>query len=131
MKGSCKKGRIIPNGVSLEKHENDTVVFFTNLGCIVELIPPVLTPNSKTPDFMMDGQAWEMKSPSGNSKNTIERSFRKAARQSENIVLDLRRIKIDTNKALEICEKLFNASRRVRRMRVITGKQELKEFSKK
>lgn len=130
MKHNCKVGRIIPNGVSLEKHENDTVVYFTNMGYTVELIPPVLTPNSKTPDFMMAGQAWEMKSPSGNSKNTIERSFRKAAKQSENIVLDLRRVKLDTDKALEICEKLFNASRRVRKMKVITGK-ELKEFSKK
>ena len=55
-----KFGKIIPNGVSLEKHENNTVVFFTNLGHNVELIPPSNTPKAKTPDFMMDGQAWEM-----------------------------------------------------------------------
>jgi hypothetical protein len=35
-----KKGKIIPNGVSLERHESETVVFFTELGYEVELIPP-------------------------------------------------------------------------------------------
>ena len=49
-----KIGKITPNGVSLEKHENDTVVFFTNLGYNIELIPPSNTPKAKTPDFMMD-----------------------------------------------------------------------------
>lgn len=32
-----KIGKIIPNGVSLEKHENDTVVYFTDLGYDIEL----------------------------------------------------------------------------------------------
>ena len=52
-----KIGKIIPNGVSLEKHENDTVIFFTNLGFNIELIPPSNTPKAKTPDFIMDGKA--------------------------------------------------------------------------
>lgn len=39
MKRQTKQGRIIPNGVSLERHENDTIVFFTNLGYTIELIP--------------------------------------------------------------------------------------------
>ncbi len=37
--GDMKKGKITPNGVSLEKHEYDTVLFFTELGCDVELLP--------------------------------------------------------------------------------------------
>ena len=42
-------GKITPNGVSLEKHENDTVVFFTNLDHNIELIPPSNTPKAKIP----------------------------------------------------------------------------------
>lgn len=128
---TVKKGKIIPNGVSLERHENDTAVFFTNLGHDVELIPPVLTPNSKSPDFMMDGLAWEMKSPLGSSKNTIERLFRKAAKQSENIIMDLRRTKFEDAKSLEICEKLFHASKRIKRMKVITRSCKLKDYARK
>ena len=130
-KQKCKKGKIIPNGVSLEKHENNTIVFFTNLGYTVELIPPVLTPNSKTPDLMMLGQPWEMKSPLSNSKNAIERSFKKAAQQSENIILDLRRTTAKSTEAIKIYEKLFNGSKRVRKMKIITKNQELKEYNKK
>ena len=125
-----KIGKIIPNGVSLEKHENETVVFFTNLGFNIELIPPSNIPKTKTPDFIMDGKAWEMKSPHGKSHSTIEHSFRHAATQSENIILDLRRNKISTDQAKTVIKKLFNASRRVHNLKVITKEQALLDFKK-
>ena len=34
-----KKGKIIPNGVILEKHEYRTVLLFTEMGVDIELIP--------------------------------------------------------------------------------------------
>ena len=34
-----KKGKIIPNGVILEKHEYKTILLFTEMGSDVELIP--------------------------------------------------------------------------------------------
>lgn len=33
------KGKIIPNGVILEKHEYKTILLFTEMGANVELIP--------------------------------------------------------------------------------------------
>jgi len=125
-----KIGKIIPNGVSLEKHENDTVVFFTDLGYDVELIPPSNTPKAKTPDFIMDGKAWEMKSPQGSSRVTIEHAFKRAARQSENIIIDLRRTKIPADQSKASLEKLFKASRRIRNLKIITIEQQLIEFKK-
>ncbi len=125
-----KIGKITPNGVSLEKHENDTVVFFTNLGYNIELIPPSNTPKAKTPDFMMDGKAWEMKSPQGKSRVTVEHAFKRAAKQSENIIIDLRRTKIPTDQAKTALEKLFGSSRRVRNLKVITREQQLLDFKK-
>lgn len=125
-----KIGKIIPNGVSLEKHENETVVYFTDLGCDIELIPPSNTPKAKTPDFMMDGKPWEMKSPQGNSRVTIEHAFKRAAKQSENIIIDLRRTKIPTKDSKASLEKLFNASRRIRNLKIITIEQQLIEFKK-
>ena len=125
-----KIGRITPNGVSLEKHENETVVYFTNLGYDIELIPPSNTPKAKKPDFMMDGKAWEMKSPQGKSRVTVEHAFKRAAKQSENIIIDLRRTKIPTNQVKASLEKLFKASRRIRNLKVITREQELLDFKK-
>lgn len=125
-----KIGKITPNGVSLEKHENDTVVFFTNLGYNIELISPSNTPKAKTPDFMMDGKAWEMKSPQGKSRVTVEHAFKRAAKQSENIIIDLRRTKIPTDQTKTALEKLFGSPRRVRNLKVITREQQLLDFKK-
>lgn len=125
-----KKGRIIPNGVSLEKHENETVVYFTNLGHDVELIPPSNTPKAKTPDFMMGGKAWEIKSPQGKSRVTVEHAFKRAAKQSENIIIDLRRTKISTKESIVSVERLFKVSRRVRSLKVITRENKLLDFKK-
>ena len=60
-----------------------------------------LRPESrKTPDIDADGIKWEIKSPRGNSKKTIENNLRNAGRQSQNIVIDLRRIKLHQQKAI-------------------------------
>ena len=116
-----RKGKIIPNGVILEPHEYKTVVFFTELGYDVEFMPRVNTPKSYSPDIMMRGLIWEMKSPNGKGKSTIEHIFRKAAHQSENIILDLRRSKgKNESKNIHQIEQRFFRSRRVKRMHIIT-----------
>lgn len=125
-----KKGKIIPNGVSLEKHENDTVVFFTNLGFDIELIPPSNIPKAKTPDFNMNGKAWEMKSPSGKGRSVIEHAFKRAAKQSENIVFDLRRVNIPTKRAITEINRYLKASKRVKRIKIITRERELIDLNK-
>lgn len=49
----------------------------------------------KSPDLIINGEIWELKSPIGNSKNTIANNFKNARKQSTNIVIDLRRCKLD------------------------------------
>ena len=125
-----KKGKITPNGVSLEKHENETVVFFTELGCDVELIPPSNSPKAKTPDFMMGGIAWEMKSPHGKSKASLEHIFRKAARQSENIIIDLSHSKMREDSAIKEIERCFNQASSCRKLKIILKSRRLLEYKK-
>lgn len=119
-----KRGKIIPNGVSLEKHENNTVVYFTNLGFDIELIPAVADYGIKQPDFTMNGFSWEMKSPVNNGNRTIEHTVRSASKQSENIIIDLRRSKMDDDKA--IAQIKFHTLRRtnIKKLIVITKKNE-------
>jgi len=54
----------------------------------------------RTPDIDVNGTKWEIKSPKGNSKRTIDNNLRTARKQSRNIVLDLRRAKLHQNKAI-------------------------------
>ena len=125
-----KKGKITPNGVSLEKHENEVVVFFTELGYDVELIPPSNSPKSRTPDFMMGGVAWEMKSPQGKSKISLEHIFKKATRQSENIIIDLSHSKLKEEVSIKEIEKRFSQTNSCRKLKIITRSRKLLEYKK-
>ena len=42
-----------------------------------------------------NGVEWEIKSPTGNSKRTIETQFSRASRQAKDIILDMRRTKLN------------------------------------
>lgn len=130
MTPSAHTGKIIPNGVSLEKHENDTVVFFTELGKAIELIRPSNMPHLRHADLIMDGIEWEMKSPETASKIVVERSMHKALKQSCNVIIDLRRAKGKEKVAIEHLLKCFASSKRIRRLYIITKKQELLDYRK-
>lgn len=54
-----KQGKITPNGVVLQRHENATVVFLTEQGFDVELLPLVQRKGARTPDIRMNHLDWE------------------------------------------------------------------------
>lgn len=121
-----KTGRITPNGVVLETHENATVVFLTEQGYDVELIPPLQQKGARTPDLRMDGVEWEMKAPKSNGKYTLEHSFRSALRQSPNIIFDIRGSKMPQAKCIAEIERRFNDFKKVKRVLIITKQRGLK-----
>lgn len=72
-KQKIKVGKIIiQNGIYPEKHELETANIFTKLGKDVEFIAPSKTRKAKTPDVIIDGMNWEIKSPLGSSKYNIQ-----------------------------------------------------------
>lgn len=123
-----KSGKITPNGILPEKHELDTLLVFTELGYDVELVPISLTPHAKNPDVVIGGKTWEMKSPIGHSKSTLEHCFKKAAHQSENIIIDLRRTKINSDAAISQLKNQFRRSKRVKHMKIVSQKGEILDF---
>ena len=125
-----RKGKIIPNGVILETHENATVVFLTECGFDVELIPLSHRKGAKTADLIMGGIEWEMKAPSGNSKNTIENIFRGALRQSPNVIFDLRRSKMPQQKCIREIMGRFEYSSKAKRMLIILKSKKMLDFDK-
>jgi hypothetical protein len=125
-----RQGKITPNGVVLHTHENATVVFFTEQGFDVELLPPVQRKGARTPDIRLKSVEWEIKCPTGKSANTIKRAFKTALRQSKNIIFDLRGSKMTDKVNITKLEKEFKDIKSAKRLLIITKKRELLDFYK-
>ena len=81
-----------------EQHEIDAAwILARHFQCVVEFLTPIDDYKRKTADIMMLGVEWEIKCPIGESKSTIRNQFRRASRQSKNIVIDTRRTKLKHN----------------------------------
>ena len=75
----------------------------------------------KTPDIEVNGTKWEIKSPKGNGKKTIDNNLRTARKQSHNIVIDLRRAKLHQKKAeARIRYYLASGPHDIKRLKIIT-----------
>jgi hypothetical protein len=122
---------IIPYGVIPEKHELETANFFTELGKDVEFLAPSYTKGVYSPDVLIDGRIWEIKSPCGNSKRTIEGIYRHAEKQSPNIIFDLRRIKMSEPIAVAKIKREFSLrNNKVKCVFVITKDKKLLDLKR-
>jgi len=124
---------VIPTGHPSppESHEVDAAFILANhFNCTIEFIMPIDDYKRKTADIIMNGIEWEMKSPIGDSKSTIGNQFRKASKQSHNVIIDAHRTKIKDS----IIERsvLFELKSRpsVRSVILITKKNEVLVFKK-
>lgn len=54
----------------------------------------------KNPDVEMNQQVWEFKAPTGQGKNTVDSQMKRAGKQTERLVLDLRRSKLDDKESI-------------------------------
>ena len=78
--------------------------------------------SSKTPDLyvLKTNIRWELKSPTGGGKHTIQNNLREASKQSENIILDLTRSKMtDAQGMSRVKEFISNERSRIKRLKVL------------
>ena len=125
-----EKKKLKQNGVHLEEHEYNTVRFLLKNGYDVELIPPSQIKNLQMPDIILQGVPWEMKSPVEAGKYTIKNIVQNASHQSVNIIIDLRRCKMEDDEAIKKIYHYFDLSKRIRRIKIITKNAEIIDFSK-
>ena len=125
-----KKGKIIPNGVVLKEHENATVVFLTELGYDVELIPKINIKGIHTPDIKIGKTKWEIKSPKGEGGSLMKNTVQKALKQSQYIIIDLRRTKRHQIKCLRELKREFDNSKNLKRVIIITKSGQTLDFKK-
>lgn len=84
--------RIDPvEGFTPHDHELATAERLVAAGFDVEFLAPLREPGVKNPDVRIDGEPWEMKSPTGGSKHTVSNNVRRAGHQADRMVLDTAR----------------------------------------
>ena len=110
-----------------EKHELTTARFFSEMGKDVTFIRPSNVPDNHRPDIKMNGIEWEIKSPSGKSRRSIEKRFSEAMEQTENIIFDLRRCGVSDEVSIKVLEKKFR-DKHIRRLLIITKAGKLLEY---
>lgn len=89
-----KEGKIIiPAHVNVWPHELQTAKTLASAGFTVEFLPCIQGDKIKSPDILLDGFPWEIKSPQSGRIEAIERNIRRACQQSKCVVLDTRRMK--------------------------------------
>lgn len=110
-----------------EKHELATAKYFAALGKDVVFLPPSNIKEVYRPDILMDGVEWEIKSPQGKSRRTVEKLFRHASQQSKYIIFDLRRSNLPEDICINQLERSFS-HKRVKRLLIIKKNGELKEY---
>ena len=125
-----KHGKIIPNGVVLKEHELSTVVLLTSLGFDVELIPRSNIKGVHTPDIMINGISWEIKSPKGEGKSLMKNTIQKACKQSCNVIVDMKRTKRHQGKCLHELQREFTHSKTLKRIKIITKSREIIDWVK-
>ncbi|MBQ9017418.1 hypothetical protein IJ103_04270 [Candidatus Saccharibacteria bacterium] len=127
-----KQGKLVDNGVTLKPHENLTVDFLLKLGHNIELIPKLNIEGVHTPDVKMDGKYdWEMKSPRGKGRWLMNNTIRNAKKQSENIIIDLRRAKLNQGQCIKDLQILFMKTKSIKRMIIITKSKNILTWEKK
>jgi len=112
---------IIPVGLkpSPARYEITAAELLANhFGANVEFI---LRTNYQTPDFIIGGIRWELKSPTGTGKNNIERQLQAALKQSPNIVFDARRSKIHITRIKSELHRQLQLTKSMKRL-ILIGK---------
>ena len=125
-----KTGSLTTHNMHLQSHEFHSVRILLANGFDIELIPASQIKGLHLPDIMLAGVPWEIKAPEGSGKNTIKHNLQNAAHQSENVIIDLFRCKLDEETAIKDIQHHFSLSKRLKRMKVITKSAKIIDLKK-
>ena len=87
-----RAGQTKYNNIKLEEHEINTLMLLNGFGYDIEVLRPMNTPNLNNPDIVMQGSIWEIKAPRSYNQKTLKERIRKASRQANKVIFDLRMI---------------------------------------
>ena len=115
---TSKIGHItVPKDALVQPHELNVATILSWTGDNVEFIP---SSHIHTPDIKFKGLLWEIKSPIGSSSRTLENNMRLALKQSNNIIMDLSRIKLPEDKCIGVIKRRAKKLGQIRRIIIVT-----------
>ena len=78
----------------------------------VKLIPQVMYPQGiQTPDYLIDGKRFDLKSPTGREKNLLYGLIAKKYRQAHNFVIDITNCPLSMEELERQAEHLYKSQR--------------------
>lgn len=125
-----KIGRINLHGCKLEPHEDKTIKLLALYGFDIEAVIPRSVPKANNPDIFISGMIWEMKAPTTFNEQTLKNRLKKASKQSDRLIFDLRNAK-EYNETKKRVLKLFEHNHKAKRMMLITDDEKLLDIRKK
>lgn len=122
-----RQGKIIaPSNLNIQEHEMNSARAIADAGYDVEFAHRTWGNRITSPDVVVNGVVWEMKSPIASDRKAIERNLRKACKQSPNVIFDSQRMKgasdVETERRLR---SLSEHIRSLRRLWFINHKREI------
>lgn len=85
---------------------------------------------TKSPDILMGGVKWELKSPRTDKLSAIERNLKRATKQSENIIIDARRLhKIHDATVQRFLVQKFKQQKTISRLLFVNRKRQIIDIS--
>ena len=114
-----KIGHINYNCVKNEPSEIETFQYLTLFGFNIEIVKPVITKNYLNADILMTGTLWEVKGPESSNRNTLKIHFKKASKQANKVIFDLRKVLLDDEPVSDFLIRLFEGNSKINRMIII------------
>jgi SPP1 gp7 family putative phage head morphogenesis protein len=106
-----------------EKHVASVLV--KSFGGKIELVPRVLNPQGiKTPDYIFNGEKYDLKTVVGTSKNVLYNALKGKREQAENFVFDISQNPLDVSDLQKQAELLFESKNRAFVQRIILLKDD-------
>ncbi len=95
------------------KHEKEVADWIVdNLGGDIKMCPRVVIPKGiRTPDYIWNGEKWDLKTINSHSNNTVTTAVGKAKEQTENVALYLNVNSYTDNDLIHELDRIFGNSR--------------------
>lgn len=85
--------------------------------------------NRSTPDFLVNGEYWELKTPTGKGKYNIQHALQSALKQAENIVIDARYSKMHITRIKNELRYELKKVKKIKEILLIDKKGKVVEIS--
>lgn len=121
---------VIPHGIDVWHHELLTANALAGAGYTVEFLTNKSVRYVKSPDVLIDGQKWEMKSPKADKLSAVERNLKRATKQSGNIIIDSHRMsKVHDSSIQKLLAQKYKQQKTIKRLLFVNRKRQVIDIS--